>query len=148
MPHISNRRDYERYGVEDIHLTARSRYRRRADGGTDTTYRINFRGALTPDEMRRITEALLQTVDEGAEFGITALTKVEFLEPDTCDVRYWVGGHHSDVLNVFFGLWYRLHAIHTVSDVDGVRYSFFSASADGDTQSENSGRHESGEAWG
>ena len=130
MPQLSNRRGDDRSGLDDIHLTASSRCRRRADGGTDTIFRFNFRGPLAPDEMRCIVEALLQTVDEGAEYGITALTKVEFVEPDTCDVRYWVGGQHSDVLNVFFGLWYRLHTIHPLSDVDGGQLSFMRARDD------------------
>jgi hypothetical protein len=86
--------------------------------------------------MRRIGETLLQTMNEGAEYGITALTKVEFLEPDTCDVRFWVGGHHSDVLNVFIGLWYRLHTIHPLADVDGVEWSYIRVREDQDRQCE------------
>jgi hypothetical protein len=142
VPQLSNRRGDDRSGLEDIHLTASSRYRRRADGGTDTIFRFNFRGPLMPDEMRRITEALLQTVDEGAEYGITALTKVEFLEPDTCDVRYWVGDQHSDVVNVFMGLWHRLHTIHPLLDVDGVQWSYMRARDGQDNQSEPIGRQE------
>ena len=142
MPQLSNRRDNDRYGAGEIHLIAGSRFRRRADGGTDVSFRYNFRGPLTPDEMRCIVEALLQKVDEGAEFGITALTKVEFLEPDTCDVRYWVGGHHSDVLNVFFGLEYRLYTIHPLLDVDGVQRSYMRARDDQDRQNERYRRQE------
>lgn len=105
-----------------ILLPPKSRFRPRADGGVDETYRVNFIGALTPDDMRQVLDLLLRYVSENADVGVVALTKVEFLEPDTCDIRYWCAGSSKPRVNRAFGLWYRLHRIHQISTVDGKPY--------------------------
>src|SRR5215468_8858467 len=81
--------------LDEYQVPPDSQYRRRADGKRDETFRINFIGALTPAQMRQIHALLLQVLDEGAELGFIALTKVEFIEPDTCEYRYIGEGVHS-----------------------------------------------------
>lgn len=115
------------YQLKDIEIYVEpgARYRKRADGGMDETYRIQFVHALTEQHMRKIAELLLALPVEAAEYGFTALTKLEFLEPDICDYRFWCAHFHSDRLAASWGLWARIHQeVCPIYSVDGVRYWF------------------------
>lgn len=111
--------------LHDVDFSPESRYRRRADGGVDELYTINFVGGLSPDEMRQIAHLLLSVVSEGASVGVMALTKVEFFEPDTCQYRYWCSLGTNERVNVMIGLWFRIHEIHAIKNVDGMRVPWF-----------------------
>lgn len=105
-----------------------SRRRSRADGGLDYTTRVNFVGSISPGEMRHMTQLLVNLLEEGEPLGLIALTKIEFIEPDTCEYRYWwrpptsaeVFGH--DLIAFQYGAWSRLNMIHKIHNVDGVVY--------------------------
>ena len=115
--------DYTAIDLE-IYITPASRYRKRADGGMDESFRIQFAQPLTPEQMRDIANILLTMPEIGAEFGFTALTKLEFLEPDICDYRFWCAQYHSDRLVATWGLWQKIHRdVCAIYSVDGVRYS-------------------------
>jgi len=109
-------------GVARIPMTPQSRFRLRADGGMDETYRINFVGQLQPYEMRSIVELLLAAVGEGAAVGIQALTKVKFVEPDTCEYTYWCSTKDNARVNIMMSVWYRLNRIHPVAWIDNIQY--------------------------
>jgi hypothetical protein len=109
----------------EIYVTPGASNRKRADGGMDETHRIQFVHALTEQHMCEIARRLLAMPEEAARFGFTALTKLEFLEPDICDYRFWCAKFHSDRLAAHWELWARIHnEICPVYSVDGVRYWF------------------------
>jgi hypothetical protein len=108
--------------LDDLQIPPKSRYRWRADGNRDETFRVNFVGGLTPAEMVQLVDLLLAVVHEGAELGIAALTKVEFLEPDTCEYRYLGVSNPSDRVLKMVELWQRMHQIHPIRNVDGIPY--------------------------
>ncbi len=110
-------------GRRSIQLPPQSRYRRRADGGTDETFRVNFIDRLDAVDMRRVAELLFAVAEEGKDAGIVALTKLEFIEPDTCEYRYWCADLNKDRVKVMFGLWHRMHQLHAISTIDGVPYT-------------------------
>src|SRR5690349_16432518 len=116
--------DYQFKDIE-IYVTPGASHRKRADGGMDETHRIQFVQALTEQHMREIARRLLAMPEEAAKFGFTALTKLEFLEPDICDYRFWCAQFHSDRLVAHWELWARIHnEVCPVYSVDGIRYRF------------------------
>jgi hypothetical protein len=114
---------HDEYAPKDILLPPLSNSRQRLDGGVDETTRVNFEGALTPLEMREIARLLLETVMESGDTGLVALTRMEFLEPDTCEFRYWT--ERRDKAQMWqltlarLELIRRLERIHKIRDVDG-----------------------------
>src|SRR5690349_16067093 len=109
----------------EIYVTPGASHRKRADGGMDETHRIQFVHGLTEQHMREIARRLLAIPEEAARFGFTALTKLEFLEPDICDYRFWCTQFHSDRPAAHWELWARIHnEVCPVYSVDGVRYWF------------------------
>ena len=115
--------------LDEYQIPPASQYRWRADGRRDETFRMNFIGALTPDQMRQIHTLLLQVLDESADLGFIALTKVEFIEPDTCDYRYVGEGVHSGRTTAMIELWWRVHAVHPIRNVDGIPYPWLGEKA-------------------
>ena len=123
-PDTGAKNDYKPAELE-IYVTPAARYRKRADGGMDETYRIQFARTLTEQQMSAIARLLLAMPEEQAQYGFTALTMLEFLEPDICDYRFWCARFHSDRLVATWELWQRIHhEICPIYSVDGVRYSF------------------------
>jgi len=96
----------------------------RRDGGIDRISRINFLGEITAEEMHRIILLLVSSLDKGASAGFVALTKVEFIEPDTCEYRYWTARAGDDVAAMIEHIWRRINDIHPVRNIDGTRYSW------------------------
>ena len=111
------------YVPKEIVLPPLSKYRERLDGGVDETTRVNFDGALTPMEMREIARLLLEAVTESGDAGLVALTKMAFLEPDTCEFRYWTERRDKaqiwQLTLVRLELIRRLERVHRIRDVDG-----------------------------
>lgn len=123
-PDAGAKNEYEPTELE-VYVTPAARYRKRADGGMDESYRIQFASALTEQHMRAIGQLLLAMPVEQAHFGFTALTRLEFLEPDICDYRFWCAQFHSDRLVATWGLWQRIHyEVCPIYSVDGARYAF------------------------
>lgn len=108
--------------AETVHLTPESRFRPRVDGGRDETFRVNFVGGLNADEMRALVKLLLEIQDQQPDVGLIALTKVEFIEPDTLEYRYWSGKPHGARLDRMFELWQSMNLIHPIYTVDGIQY--------------------------
>lgn len=126
-PESQRERHAGHYEPKDLNIFVApgARYRKRTDGGMDESFRIQFVKPLTEQHMRAIAKLLLAMPDEAAEYGFTALTKLEFLEPDVCDYRFWCARFHSDRLVATWGLWLRIHKdVCSIYAVDGVRYSF------------------------
>lgn len=116
--------DYQAKDI-DIYVTPGASNRKRADGGMDETHRIQFVHGLTEQHMREIARRLLAVPEEAAKFGFTALTKLEFLEPDICDYRFWCAQFDSDRPAAHWELWARIHnEVCPVYSVDGARYWF------------------------
>src|SRR5262245_41388351 len=111
--------------LDEYQIPPDSQYRWRADGKRDEMFRINFIGTVTPTEMRQIFTLLLNVLDNGAELGFIALTKVEFIEPDTFDYRYVGEGVHSGRTTEMLDLWWRIHTVHPIRNVDGIPYPWF-----------------------
>lgn len=111
-----------------IRLTPESRYRYRVDGGRDETFRVNFMGGLTAHEMSTLVEMLLNTLDQQPDVGLVALTKVEFIEPDTLEYRFWSAKPEGTRLDRMFELWQRMSQVHPIYTVDGVRYPWLGRS--------------------
>jgi hypothetical protein len=109
--------------LDDAQIPPDSRFRRRVDDGRDETYRINFVNGLTPQEMEDIVKVLLIVSDEGRSVGIVALTKVEFIEPDTCEYRFWCEYSDFGRVNKMFETWIRIHQVHRIRNIDGVPYT-------------------------
>ena len=111
------------YKPKEITLPPLSKYRQRLDGGVDETTRVNFEGTLTPLEMREIVSLLLEAVTESGDAGLVALTRLEFLEPDTCEFRYWTERRDKaqmwQLTLVRLELIRRLERVHKIRDVDG-----------------------------
>lgn len=105
-----------------IRLTPESRFRQRIDGGRDEMFRINFYGRLGADEMRALAELLLNVLDQQPPVGLIALTKMEFIEPDTLEFRFWSGKPDGARLDRMFELWHRMSQIHPILSVDGIHY--------------------------
>lgn len=108
--------------LEPMQIPPESRSRTRADGGCDELYRVNFAGAITRAEIHRLLELLLDTVREGGDVGIVALTKVEVLEPDVLEYRFWCRKPDAGRQRLMRSLWQRLHAVHAIRNVDGIPY--------------------------
>jgi len=115
--------------AEDIVVPPRSRIRQRFDGGRDLTFRVNFQVALSAASMHRICALLLDAVNAGAAVGIVALTKVEIIEPDTCEYRYWAVSAHDEQITLMHDLWLRINEVAPIGDVDGVRYPWLGTRA-------------------
>ncbi len=113
---------------ETIRLTPASRYKLRVDGGRDETFRVNFMGGLNAREMHALIESLLSTLDEQPEVGLIALTKVEFIEPDTLEYRFWSGKPEGARLDRMFEMWQRMSQIHPIYTIDGIRYPWLVSS--------------------
>ncbi len=121
---------HSQYDLEGIQVSPEYRFRKRGDGGVDIAFRIHFLARLTPNEMRRITEMLLAIPDQFTDAGFQALTKVEFLEPDTCDYRYWCREENSEQLARMYELWDKLNKhVHLINNVDGVHYPWIGQTA-------------------
>jgi hypothetical protein len=86
------------------------------------TFRIHFLGDLARDHMRRIVRLLQEVADTGGDVGIVALTKVEFIEPDTCEFRYWATPVDEAQITRMHELWSSIDRVQAIHDVDGVRY--------------------------
>lgn len=108
--------------ISNVQLPPRSRFRARADGGRDATYRINFKRPLTPEAIQQIYQVLLEFWLSGRERGIVALTKVEFIEPDTCEYRFWFSTNDDSIVTAMFELSHRIHLIEAIYTIDGIRY--------------------------
>ena len=120
----------KRMEVEPLTVTnssPRSSLRRRLDGGADWTWRINFLDALDSSQLRRIVHLLTSFVDEETSKGVLALTKYEFIEPDTLEYRYWCERVDDLVMQSMAALTYQIHLIQHVQNANGVRYSWFRA---------------------
>lgn len=104
-------------------VTPASRYRRRADGGYDETYRLTFIDQLEPAQLRAIVDILVNAPSVHPDVGILALTKIEFLEPDTCDVRYWCTGSPKQRVNSMLGIWSRISRVSRIGSVDTLPYT-------------------------
>lgn len=89
---------------------------------------MNFVGPLKADEMRQLLDLLLRVLDESVELGMMALTKVEFVEPDTLEYRYWCGTFSNTRVNKMYELWSRMNQIHPVRNVDGIPYPWLGPS--------------------
>jgi hypothetical protein len=128
---------------DDLQIPPESRYRERADGNRDETFRVNFVGPLTPTEMQQIAELLLAAVHGGADLGILALTRLEFLEPDTCDYRYLCSTHRDERVFKMFELWQRMSQIHRIRNIDGIAYPWLGQPSRGTAEkaSGNQGHH-------
>lgn len=111
------------YKPKEFVLPPLSKYRQRLDGGIDETTRVNFEGALTSLEMREIGRLLLDAVTESGDAGLVVLTRMEFLEPDTCEFRYWTERRDKpqmwQLTLVRLELIRRLEHVHRIRDVDG-----------------------------
>lgn len=106
--------------ADDRQTPPMSRFRQRSDGGVDRTHRVNFFGALTPEEMRFIVSLLLDAVSDEEIVGHIALTKIEFIEPDTCEYRFWCEQYSGAQTTGAIAIWTRLNQIHPVRNVDGL----------------------------
>ena len=113
----------DEYAPKEILLPPLSKFRQRLDGGVDVTTRVNFEGALTALEMREIARLLLEAVTERGGAGLMALTHLEFLEPDTCEFRFWTERRDKaqiwQLTLVKLELIRRLEQVHRIRDVDG-----------------------------
>ena len=72
--------------------------------------RLIFTDALTRSSWANCP-ASLSPGREGSEIGILALTKVEFIEPDICDYRYWYWGPSDEVVKRLFEVWFQINLI-------------------------------------
>jgi hypothetical protein len=111
-------------------LPPKSRHRPRADGGVDETTRVDFVRPLSPAQVRLITLQVFNVVEENHErAGLVALTKIEFIEPDTCELRIWCRNASRDEINervkVMLGLIHLIDRISMVASIDGISRDAF-----------------------
>jgi hypothetical protein len=126
VPNSESRKDV----WNEVPLPTESRYQLRADGNREEMFRVNFVGAVVPAEMREIGALLLDIVNESADIGILALTKLEFLEPDACDYRYLCIGRNGERVHKMYKLWSRMNEIHRIRNIDGLSYDWLLRSGD------------------
>lgn len=115
--------------MNQYQIPPEARYRWRADGGKDELIRVNFVGALSPAEMMHIWDLLMSVVSESdLTLGYAALTKVEFIEPDTCEYRFWCTNNHMGRVARTWETWYHINRIHPIRNVDNIPYSWLGLS--------------------
>lgn len=106
--------------VESLPVAPAYRYRPRADGLVDETYRINFTGELTPTDIARIGDVLGRLPHEDrAVYGILALAKMDFTLEGTCECQLICSSEQwKKRVELFSAVWTQINSIHSIAAID------------------------------